>query len=58
MKPIQTIRIPLMSLDIDTKELTYDVLERSDFWDVPYAGIVVKGVFVLNIACAFVDKFG
>lgn len=58
MKPISTLRKPLKSVDIITKEATNAAVERSDVCAVPSAGAVAEGVCAFEIAYAFLEKFG
>lgn len=58
MKPIPTLKIPLASVDISTKEPNIAAFERSDICAVPSASVVARNVCMWEIACAFLDKFG
>ncbi|MBU4376966.1 MAG: chorismate synthase [Candidatus Omnitrophica bacterium] len=58
MKPISTLKNPLKSVDIITKEVTSAALERSDICAVPSASVVAEGVCAFEIAGAFLEKFG
>ncbi len=58
MKPIPTLRKPLMSVDITTKKAFRAAYERSDVCAVPAAGIVGEAMTALVIADAFLEKFG
>ena len=58
MKPIPTLRKPLMSVDINTKKPFSAAYERSDVCAVPAAGVVGEAMAALVIADAFLEKFG
>jgi chorismate synthase len=58
MKPIPTLYKPLMSVDLSTKEPVEATVERSDVCAVPAAAVVMEAVVALEIANAFLEKFG
>jgi len=58
MKPIPTLYKPLMSVDISSREPVEASVERSDVCAVPAATVVVEGVVALELANAFLEKFG
>jgi chorismate synthase len=58
MKPIPTLRTPLMSVDINTKKSFSAAYERSDVCAVPAAAVVGEAMAALTIADAFLEKFG
>ena len=58
MKPISTLRKPLRSVDVSTREAVEAVVERSDVCAVPAAGIVGEAMMAIVLARAFLDKFG
>jgi len=58
MKPIPTLYQPLQSVDILTKEPFEATVERSDVCAVPAASVVAEAVVAIEIAAAFMDKFG
>ena len=58
MKPIATLRKPLMSVNIKTKKPFKATVERSDVCAVPAAGVVGEGVVAVEIANAMIEKFG
>ncbi len=58
MKPIPTLRKPLMSADIKTKETFEAAYERSDVCAVPAASVVGEAMAALTAADAFFEKFG
>jgi chorismate synthase len=58
MKPIPTLRRPLMSVDIKTKKVFEAAYERSDVCAVPAAAVVGEAMTALVLADAFLEKFG
>ncbi len=58
MKPIPTLRKPLMSVDIKTKRSFKAAYERSDTCAVPAAAVVAEAMTALVIADACLEKFG
>ncbi len=58
MKPLSTLRRPLRSVDIDTKEEQPAGFERSDITAVPAAGVIGEAMVALVLADAMRDKFG
>lgn len=58
MKPIPTLRRPLMSVDIRTKKAFGAAYERSDVCAVPAASVVAEAMTALVLADAFLRKFG
>lgn len=58
MKPISTLRKPLASIDLQTKEAAPAEYERSDVCAVPAASVIVENVVAFEVARALVDKFG
>jgi chorismate synthase len=58
MKPIPTLYTPLKSVDIVTKEPFEAAVERSDVCAVPAASVVAEAVVAIEIANAFMEKFG
>jgi chorismate synthase len=58
MKPLSTLRTPLRSVDLATKEPVEAVVERSDVCAVPAAGIVGEAMMAIVLADAFLEKFG
>jgi chorismate synthase len=58
MKPLSTLRTPLRSVDLATKEAVEAVVERSDVCAVPAAGIVGEAMVAIVLADAFLEKFG
>ena len=57
-KPISTLRKPLDSINMETKEPQGASYERSDVCAVPAAAIIVECVVAFEIAAAMVEKFG
>jgi chorismate synthase len=58
MTPIPTLRKPLRSVDVATKEAVEAVVERSDVCAVPAAGVVGEAMMAITLARAFLEKFG
>jgi chorismate synthase len=58
LKPISTLRKPLESIDLDTKEPASAAYERSDVCVVPAAGVVGEAMVALVLAQAMIEKFG
>ena len=58
IKPIPTLRRPLRSVDIQSKEPFDAIYERSDTCVVPAAGVIGEAMAALVIASAFLEKFG
>lgn len=58
MKPIPTLRRPLMSVDIRTKKAFEASYERSDICAVPAAAVVAEAAVSLVIADALLEKTG
>jgi len=58
LKPISTLRRPLASVDLETREPSPAAYERSDVAVVPAAGVVGEAMVALVLARAMVDKFG
>lgn len=57
-KPISTLRKPLESIRMDTKEAHRANYERSDVCAISAAAIIVEHVVAFEVAAAFVEKFG
>ncbi len=57
-KPISTLRKPLASINLATKESQEAQYERSDVCAVPAASVIVENVVAFEIARAMIDKFG
>jgi len=58
MKPIPTLRKPLQSVDIATKEPFEAAYERSDVCAAPAASVVGETMAAIVMADAFLEKFG
>ena len=58
LKPISTLRRPLESVDLTTREPALAAYERSDVCVVPAAGVVGEAMVALVLAQAFLEKFG
>ncbi len=58
MKPIPTLYKPLRSVDMRSHEPFEAAVERSDTCAVPAALVVAEAVVALEIANAFLEKFG
>jgi len=58
LKPISTLRRPLESVDLETREPALAAYERSDVCVVPAAGVVAEAMTALVLAQAFLEKFG
>ncbi len=57
-KPISTLRKPLDSIRMDTKEPQRANYERSDVCAVSAASVIVEHVVAFEVAAALVEKFG
>jgi chorismate synthase len=58
MKPISTLRKPLHSVDIETKQEDLAAFERSDITAVPAAGVIGESMLAIVLANAMREKFG
>jgi chorismate synthase len=58
IKPISTMKKPMRSVDLKTKEKVEAHYERSDVCVVPAAGVIGEAVVALTLADAFLEKFG
>ncbi|MBN1852291.1 MAG: chorismate synthase [Pirellulales bacterium] len=56
-KPISTLRHPLASINLNTKEPEQASYERSDICAVPAASVIVENVIAFEIARAFVERY-
>src|SRR6266704_3671937 len=56
--PISTMKKPMQSIDLKTKEKVEAHYERSDVCVVPAAGVIGEAVVALTLADAFLEKFG
>jgi chorismate synthase len=57
-KPISTLRKPLASINMKTRQPEEASYERSDVCAVSAASVIVENVVAFEIATAMVDKFG
>jgi chorismate synthase len=57
-KPISTLRRPLESINLATKQSESAEYERSDVCAVPAASVIVENVVAFEVARALVEKFG
>ncbi len=58
LKPISTLRRPLESVDLTTREPALAAYERSDVCVAPAAAVVGEAMVALVLADAFLEKFG
>ncbi len=58
LKPISTLRRPLESVDLATREPALAAYERSDVCVVPAAGVIGEAMVAIVLAQAFLEKFG
>ena len=58
MKPLSTLKRPLKTVDVNTKQQVSAFKERTDVCAVPAAGVVGEAVVALVLAEAFLEKFG
>jgi chorismate synthase len=58
LKPISTLKKPLRSVDIDTKQEDVAAYERSDVTVVPAAGVIGESMLAIALANAYREKFG
>lgn len=58
LKPISTLRRPLESVDLATRDPASAAYERSDVAVVPAAGVIGEAMVALTVAGAFLEKFG
>ena len=58
LKPISTLRRPLESVDLTTREPALAAYERSDVAVIPAAGVIGEAMVALVLASAFLEKFG
>ncbi len=58
LKPISTLRRPLESIDLVTRQPALASYERSDVCVVPAAGVIGEAMVALVLAQAFLEKFG
>jgi chorismate synthase len=58
LKPISTLRQPLESVDVDTKESSSAAFERSDVTAVPAGGVIGEAAVAIVLAAAICEKLG
>jgi chorismate synthase len=58
LKPISTLRRPLLTADLNTKAEVKAAYERSDVCVVPAGGVAGEAMVALELAGAFLEKFG
>jgi chorismate synthase len=58
LKPISTLRRPLESVDLTTREPKEAAYERSDVCVAPAAGVIGEAMVAIVLAQAFMEKFG
>jgi len=58
LKPISTLRRPLESVDLDTRESAAAAYERSDICVVPAAAVIGEAMVAIVLAQSFLEKFG
>ena len=58
MKPLSTLKRPLRTVDVNTKEQVSAFKERTDTCSVPAAGVVGESMVALVLAEAILEKFG
>jgi chorismate synthase len=58
LKPISTLRRPLASVDVVTKQESDAAFERSDIVAVPAAGVIGEAMVAIVLASAAREKFG
>ncbi len=58
LKPISTLRRPLESVDLPSREPALAAYERSDVAVVPAAGVIGEAMVAITLTSAFLEKFG
>ena len=58
LKPISTLRRPLESVDLVTREPAKAAYERSDVCVVPAAGVIGEAMVAIVLGAAVLEKFG
>jgi chorismate synthase len=58
IKPISTMKKPMQSVDLKSKEKVEAHYERSDVCVVPAAGVIGEAMVAVVLAEAFLEKFG
>jgi chorismate synthase len=57
-KPISTLRKPLESVNLETKEPEAASYERSDVCAVSAGSVIIENVVAFEVAAALIEKFG
>ncbi|HYM12558.1 MAG TPA: chorismate synthase, partial [Bryobacterales bacterium] len=58
LKPISTLRKPLASVNLRTRETSLAAYERSDVCVLPAAAVIGEAMAALTLAAAAIEKFG
>ena len=58
LKPISTLRRPLESVDLETRDPEKAAYERSDICVAPAAGVIGEAMVAMVLAQAMLEKFG
>ena len=58
LKPISTLRRPLESVDLGTRDTALAAYERSDVAVIPAAGVIGEAMVAIVLSSAFLEKFG
>ena len=58
LKPISTLRRPLESVDLETRDPEKAAYERSDICVTPAAGVIGEAMVAMVLAQAMLEKFG
>ena len=58
LKPISTLRRPLESVDLPTRDPALAAYERSDVAVIPAAGVIGEAMVAIVLAQAMLEKFG
>jgi chorismate synthase len=58
MKPLSTLKKPLSSVDVETKQVSKAAVERTDVTAITAAGVVGEAMVALVLADAVLEKFG
>jgi chorismate synthase len=58
LKPISTLRRPLESVDLPTRDSALAAYERSDVAVIPAAGVIGEAMVALVLAQSMLEKFG
>src|SRR5207248_8341583 len=58
MKPLSTLKAPLRSVNMETKQAVTAHFERSDVCAVPAAGVICAAMVAIVLCEAALEKFG